>query len=788
MKMLTNQKMQEAIPEKLPVVPTMDVVVFPHMIVPLLVLDEKIISGINQSLRESKMVLLLAAKNQVDSQGAIGTGDLYKVGTLASIMRLIKIPEGGVKILVQGICKVKVNEIIAQDEMLHALIESFELEKSDKNEIAAQVQNIKTTAEKMAASGYTFSPDFHIILSKMHDPEKIADFILSHLNLNVEHAQALLETKSQHDFLELLYNQLQQEIEIAEIQERIKGHARESMNKSQKEFYLREQLKAIKMELGDDDGEEIDELYKKLEALKVNEEIKSEVKRQISRLERTAPESLEATVTRNYLEWVFALPWNTETVDNLDIGHAQSVLDEDHYGLKEIKDRILDFISIKNLKKDGYAPILCFVGPPGTGKTSLGKSIARSLGRTYARISLGGVKDEAEIRGHRRTYVGAMPGRFLQAVRKAGSLNPLIVIDELDKIGSDFRGDPSAAMLEVLDPQQNQTFYDNYLGLPFDLSKIMFVATANSLDTISDPLRDRMEVIELSGYTIEEKVNIARQHLVSKAIEETGLLGHNIALPNDVISDIIANYTRESGVRQLERVIKKLCSKAARSFVEKHSIPEFSPATIESHLGPRRFLDDETDKKSRVGITNGLAWTRYGGEVLQIEAMLMPGKGKFTLTGQLGDVMKESAQAALSYARAHATEFGIGQDMFNRFDLHIHIPAGATPKDGPSAGITMLTAILSALTNKPVNAQYAMTGELNLRGEVMPIGGVKEKILAAKRNKMSHVILPFKNKNDVMGIEDIMTDIDVIWVNHADDVINLVLLPDESGKVMQKRR
>ncbi len=788
MKMLTNHKMQEAIPEKLPVVPTMDVVVFPHMIVPLLVLDEKIISGINQSLRESKMILLLAAKNQVDSQGAIGTGDLYKVGTLASIMRLIKIPEGGVKILVQGICKVRVNDILAQDDMLQAVVESFELEKSDKNEIAAQVQNIKNTAEKMAASGHTFSPDFHIILSKMHDPEKIADFILSHLNMNVEHAQALLETKSQHEFLEMLYNQLCHEIEIAEIQERIKGHARESMNKSQKEFYLREQLKAIKTELGDDDGEEIDEFYKKLEALQVNDEIKSEVKRQIHRLERTAPESLEATVTRNYLEWVFALPWNHETVDNLDITHAQEVLDTDHYGLKEIKDRILDFISIKNLKSDGYAPILCFVGPPGTGKTSLGKSIAKSLGRTYSRISLGGVKDEAEIRGHRRTYVGAMPGRFIQAIRKAGSLNPLVVIDELDKIGSDFRGDPSAAMLEVLDPQQNKTFYDNYLGLPFDLSKIMFVATANSLDTISDPLRDRMEVIELSGYTMEEKVNIAKKHLISKAIEETGLAGQNIAIPDSLVSDIVTNYTRESGVRQLERVIKKLCSKAARSYVEKHTIPEFSCATIETHLGPRRFLDEEADKKNRVGITNGLAWTRYGGEVLQIEAVLMPGKGKLTLTGQLGDVMKESAQAALSYARAHATEFGIGQDMFNRFDLHIHIPAGATPKDGPSAGITMLTAILSAYTNRPVNAHYAMTGELNLRGEVMPIGGVKEKILAAKRNKMSHVILPHKNKNDIMGLEDIVSDIDVIWVNHADDVIQRVLLSDEPSRPGKKQR
>ena len=514
----------------------------------------------------------------------------------------------------------------------------------------------------------------------------------------------------------------------------------------------------------------------------VSDEIKTEIMRQINRLERTAPDSLEATVTRNYLELIFALPWGKKTEDNLDIQHAKKVLDEDHYGLKDIKDRILDFISIRNLKKDGYAPILCFVGPPGTGKTSLGKSIARSLGRKYGRLSLGGVKDEAEIRGHRRTYVGAMPGRFIQAIRKAGSTNPLLIIDELDKIGADFRGDPSAAMLEVFDPQQNGTFYDNYLGVPFDLSEVMFIATANTIDTISEPLRDRMEIIELSGYTPEEKINIAKQHLTAKAIADTGLENRGIQITDEVIQEIILNYTRESGVRQLERIIRKLCSKAARALVEKGTLPTFTPENLDQCLGPRKFLEDDLGVEDQIGISNGLAWTTYGGEVLKIEAVLMPGKGKLTLTGQLGDVMKESAQAAVSYARAHAKEFGINNKLFNTTDLHIHIPSGAIPKDGPSAGITLLTSILSAYTNRPIHADYAMTGELNLRGEVMPIGGLKEKVLAAKRNGVAHVIAPGKNKNDLIGMEEITKGIDIIWVSHVNEVLERVLEPIQKGK------
>ena len=775
MKTVANQARKEALPEVLPVIPTMDVVVFPNMIVPLLVVDERIIHGVNRSLEDSKMVFLLAAKNQLDGNGAIGTQDLHQVGTIASVMRMIQLPEGGIKILVQGIAKARVKELTTDDDTFSAHLERIELTEGDPTEVAAQVKNIKTLTEQMAASGYTFSPDFHMILSKMTYPAKVADFILSHLTMPVDCAQKLLEAETDKQLLDGIYEFLYKEIEVAEMQEKIRNNARDSMNKSQKEYYLREQIRAIKKELGEDDAEDVDEMRQKLEKLQASDETKAEVRRQINRLEQTAPDSLEATVIRNYLEWVFALPWGVNTVDNLDLEHAQQVLDEDHYGLKKIKDRILDFISIRNLNQDGYTPILCLVGPPGTGKTSLGMSIARSLGRNYIRLSLGGVKDEAEIRGHRRTYVGAMPGRFIQAIRKAGSSNPLIIIDELDKIGSDFRGDPSAAMLEVLDPQQNNTFYDNYLGVPFDLSKCMFIATANSLETISGPLLDRMEVIDLSGYTMDEKVNIAKRYLVPKAIKDAGLADQSVAFSDELIKSLVMDYSRESGVRQLERLTKIICSKIARTLVAEKKLLTITPENIEHYLGPRKFMDDFETQADQVGISNGLAWTSFGGEVMKIEAVFMPGKGRLILTGHLGDVMKESAQAALSYARAHAKEFGFDPRNLDTHDLHIHVPAGAVPKDGPSGGIALLTAILSSITQRPVNADYAMTGEINLRGDVMPIGGVKEKILAAKRNKIAHVILPQRNKNDLVDLPEVTDGIDVIFVRDAHEVVEKVL-------------
>lgn len=765
--------------ETLPIIPTMDVVVFPHMIVPLLVLDERIINGINQALDGSKRIMLLAAKKKIDDyQSAIGTKDLYQIGTICSIMRLIKIPEGGVKILVQGIVKAQVKDITTENDILMVEVDHLPAPAEQAEDLAQHIKIIKEQAERIHASNHAFSPDFHVILSKMHDPNKIADFILSHLNLNVQEAQALLETPTQAQFLEGIFMHLNKEVEVAETQERIRSKARESMNKAQKEFYLREQLKAIKQELGDDEAEELEAMRLKVQELDLPEEVLTEINRQLNRLEKTSPDSVEATVTRNYLETVLGLPWNIETKDNLSIENARQILDEDHYGLKQIKERILDYISIRNLKEDGYAPILCFSGAPGIGKTSLGKSIARALGRAYVRISLGGVKDEAEIRGHRRTYVGSMPGRFIQAIKKAGSKNPVIIIDELDKIGADFRGDPSAAMLEVLDPQQNKTFYDNYLGVPFDISKVIFIATANNIDMISEPLRDRMEIINLSGYTLEEKVEIAKRHLVRRALAETGLEGKGIEFSDEVLRELALNYTREAGVRNLERVIKKLCSKAARALVEERRSLVFMPENLEQHLGPKKIIDYDHSNGNEIGICNGLAWTPFGGEMIKIEAVLMPGKGKVILTGQLGDVMKESAQAALSYARAHAPEFGIDEKRFTEYDLHIHIPAGAVPKDGPSGGITLLSAILSVMTERPINAHYAMTGEINLRGKVMPIGGVKEKILAAKRNHIKTVILPMQNKNDLSSSdEDITKGIDILWVEHADEVIDKILMP-----------
>jgi ATP-dependent Lon protease len=774
-----NKALKEAIPGVLPVIPTIDVVVFPHMIVPLLVLDERIIKGINEAVeKESKMVLLVASdKPQPSSCSSIGMDDLYAVGTIATIMRVIKMPEGGIKILVQGNCRARILAINEENELFTGKIEPFMLaELADDANLVALIKNIKSLSESLVNGGHVLSQDFHSIVSKMQDPDKVADFILSHITLQVGEAQELLEKNTYEEFLDGLYTHLIREIEVSETQERIKNRARDSMTKSQKEFYLREQLKAIKKELGEDDGDDLETFRKKLDQLTVDQEVRAEVTRQINRLEKTAPDSMEASVIRSYLEWVLALPWNSSTQDNLSIAHAKEILDAEHYGLKEIKERILDFISIRTLKSDGYAPILCFVGPPGTGKTSLGASIAKALGRNHFRVSLGGVKDEAEIRGHRRTYVGALPGRFIQGMRKAASLNPVIIIDELDKIGSDFRGDPSAAMLEVLDPQQNKTFYDNYLGVPFDLSKVIFVATANSLDTLSEPLRDRMEIIHLSGYTFEEKLHIARTHLLQKALKETGIDNLEMNLSDEVLSALIIDYTREAGVRELDRIIRKLCSKIARVFVEEHQIAVITIDTLEHFIGPRRFLQDDCAQESLIGICNGLAWTSHGGEVIRVEAVLMVGKGELQLTGQLGSVMKESAQAALSYARAHAHDFGIDPAIFAQHDLHIHVPAGSVPKDGPSAGITLLSAIVSAFTQRPLDRDYAMTGEINLQGSVMPIGGVKEKILAAKRNRLSHVILPQKNKNDIIGLEDIVKDINLIWVDNAHDVINRVLM------------
>ncbi len=767
------------IPKILPVIPTMDVVVFPNMVVPLLIMDEKIAKGVEQAMDTHKKVLLLAAKEQPENyQGPIGTEDLYSTGTVANIMRVMNLPDGGIKVLTQGIAKAKVEEILQDQDVLRVNItpETFIVAPKDNGEIDKQMKIIMANVERISSAGKDFGPDFYVILSQIQEPERFADFILSHLNLKVSQAQDLLEKNNILDVLKDLNEYINEELELSAVQDKIQNETRDSINKSQKEYYLREQLRAIQKELGEEDESDIASLRKKADELPLTTEAKEEMIRQLRRLEKTAPDSMEATVLRNHIEWVLALPWGSETKDNTDISHAIKVLDEDHYGLKEIKDRILDFLSIRHLKQDSHTPILCFSGPPGVGKTSLGKSIANCLGRKFFRLSLGGVHDESEIRGHRRTYVGALPGRFVQALRSSESMNPLIMIDEIDKIGSSQRGDPSSALLEVLDPEQNDSFYDNYLGIHLDLSKTLFITTANDLSSIPGPLRDRMEIIQLPGYLIEEKVEIAKRHLIDKSIKNSGLENKGFEIADEVFGEMIESYTREAGVRELERFIGKLCSKYARNLVEKKENLKFTKENLRNFLGPRRSAHDENIKGNKIGVTNGLAWTPYGGEVMQVEAVLMPGSGKLILTGQLGDVMKESAQAALTYIKSHANKFGVESKMFNEHDLHIHLPAGAIPKDGPSAGVTLLSSILSVFTDRPINGSFAMTGEVNLQGVVMPIGGLKEKILAAKRRGLTNIILPKSNQEDLLNDEYVMDGIKVHWVENVAEVLDFVLL------------
>ncbi len=764
------------VPSQLAVIPTMDVVVFPHMVVPLLVLDEQIIKGIENALEGSKKVLLLATKEQPEGAvGPIGIEDLYNVGTVGSIMRVMRLPEGGIKLLVQGIVRALVEDISSENNILTVSLKPMPFESEESEKIESKIKQLNQLIDTMSSSGKIFGPDSQVILSQIKDPEKIADFILSHLSLTVSQAQGLLEKKLISDLLDGIYKELDTEIEISKVQETVISSARDSINKSQREYYLREQLKAIRKELGEDNDSEVDDLQKKLEIAKLSPEAELEAKKQLKRLEKIPSDSMENTVIRNYLDWVLNLPWGVYTDDNLDIANAKQTLDNDHFGLQDVKERILDYLSVRSLKNDCHTPILCFTGPPGVGKTSLGQSIAKSMGRKFFRISLGGVHDESEIRGHRRTYVGAMPGRFIQAIRKAGTNNPLIMIDEIDKIGRDQRGDPAAALLEVLDTEQNKNFYDNYLGIGFDLSKVLFIATANNLNTIPEPLRDRMEIINISGYTHDEKLEIAKKHLVNKSLKNFGLDAKKVKIPAKVLDIVVNKYTREAGVRQLERLIQKLCAKYARSLVEEKKEVSFTPENITNYLGTFPVPSYANFHKDRIGVTNGLAWTPYGGEVLQVEAMLMPGTGKLILTGQLGDVMKESAQAALSYARANSNKFDIPKELFTNFDLHIHLPAGAIPKDGPSAGITLLSSILSALTKRPVNCQFAMTGELNLQGEVLPIGGLKEKILAAKQEGLANIIVPRLNEQDLESIGDIKKGINIFLVDNVSEVMDKVL-------------
>jgi ATP-dependent Lon protease len=774
------------IPDTLPVLPVRDIVVFPYMILPLFVGREMSIKSIDQALSTNRMVMLVTQRD-LNMENPTQE-DLYSIGTVGIIMRMLKLPDGRVKILVQGVSKARVLGFTQTEPFYTATIEKITDQKVEEMTIETEaiMRTVKEQLDKAVSLGKTILPDIMVVVENLEDPGRLADLVASNLGLKTEQAQEILEIIEPVQRLKKVSDILSREIELLIVQQKIQTEARGEIDKTQREYFLREQLKAIQKELGeiDERGEEVNELRKKIEEAKMPEKVLKEAEKQLKRLGKMHPDSAEAATVRTYLEWMVEIPWSRFTKDKLDIKAAEKVLNKDHYDLEKVKERILEYLSVRKLKEKMKGPILCFIGPPGVGKTSLGKSIARSLGREFVRMSLGGVRDEAEIRGHRRTYVGALPGRIIQGMKQAGTNNPVFMLDEVDKIGMDFRGDPSSALLEVLDPEQNNAFVDHYLGVPFDLSNVMFITTGNLADTIPGPLRDRMEVIYLSGYTAEEKLGIAKNFLVPKQLEEHGITKKILKMTDATLLLVISQYTREAGVRNLEREIANLCRKVAKRIAEggqKNFV--ITPRNLHRFLGVPKYLPEEEMERDEVGVSTGLAWTEAGGDIIYVEATTMKGKGGLTLTGQLGDVMKESAQAALSYIRSRAKGLGINDDLFSRTDMHIHVPAGAIPKDGPSAGITMATAIASALTGKPVNKSVAMTGEVTLRGRVLPIGGLKEKTLAAKRMGINRVILPSRNKKDIEDIPKyIKKDMEFILVDTMDDVLKVALKTDRRAK------
>ncbi len=782
----TDRDTDLPIPDILPVLPLKDVVVFPYIILPLSVSREKSINAVDAALAEQRIIMLVAQRDgQNDSPRP---DELYSVGTVAAIMRMLKLPDGRIRLLVQGLSRARLDSVLAEEPYFKAKITRLEESASPEElppEHEALLRSVKQNLEKSVSLGKNISPEVMVIAGNLDDPARLADLAASNLDLKLEDAQKILESTDAIERLRFVNDSLAKEITVLTMQQEISTQARGEMDKSQREYYLRQQLRAIQQELGE--GEEISEeldAYRKIIAdKKIPPEAATEIEKQIKRLERSHPDSAETAIIRTYLDWMTGLPWSVTSEDSKDIERARRILDEDHYDIEKVKERILEFLAVHALKQSLKGPILCFVGPPGVGKTSLGRSIARALDRKFVRLSLGGVRDEAEIRGHRRTYVGAMPGRVIQGIHQAGTSNPVFMLDEIDKIGADYRGDPSAALLEVLDPEQNFSFRDHYLSVPYDLSKVLFIATANVLDPIQPAFLDRMEVIRLSGYTAEEKKAIARRHLIPKQMEENGVTDANIEFTDSGIEKVIEAYTREAGLRNLEREIGALCRKVAVSVAKgKQRRYRVSAASVEKMLGPVKHFRDEQLKKDEVGVATGLAWTSVGGDILFVEALAVRGKGGLRLTGQLGDVMKESAQAAMSYARAHGAELNIPQDYFETHDVHVHVPEGAIPKDGPSAGITIATAMISAFTGRKARRDVAMTGEITLRGEVLPIGGVKEKVLAARAAKITTIVLPKMNKRDVAQISPrILHGLTFRYVESMNEVLAIALLPAETG-------
>lgn len=785
MEVLTDQQQNEKkhmeIPDQLPLLPVRDLVVFPYMIVPLFVGRKSSINALNKALAGKDRLMVLTAQKESATEHP-RTEDLFTMGTFVSILRVLKLPDGRVKILVQGLGRAQIASFTQMRPFFKVKIRPIQdyadsKERSLRKE--ALMRNIREQLGKIVSLGRLISPDILVVAENLDSSGRLADLVVSNLGLSIEDAQQILEILNPDERLKRVAELLNKEYELLQMQYKIQTEAKEEMTKTQKEYFLREQMKAIKKELGeiDEKAEEIKELKAQLRKARLPEYAEKEAEKQLRRIIKMHPEAAEASMLRTYLEWLSELPWAKKTKDNLDIKAASRILDEDHYNLEKVKGRILEYLSVHLLKENLKGPILCFVGPPGVGKTSLGKSIARAMRRKFTRISLGGVRDEAEIRGHRRTYIGALPGRIIQGIRQAGTNNPVFMLDEVDKIGTDFRGDPAAALLEVLDPEQNYSFSDHYLGMPFDLSNVMFITTANITDPIPSALRDRMEVINLSGYTEEEKLIIARRCILPKLIKDHGISQRNLEISDQALTKTIKEYTREAGLRNMERELARICRKIARKVAERERrCFRVHSGNLHTYLGPPKYLPEQEQETDEIGVSTGLAWTLSGGEIIYIESSVVHGKGKLILTGQLGEVMKESAQAALSYVRSRSELFRIPENLFSTSDLHIHVPAGGIPKDGPSAGITMATSLASAVIKCPVRRDVAMTGEITLRGRVLPIGGIKEKVLAAKRAGIKEVILPALNKKDLTELpKEVKHQMRFIFVKEMDEVLRIAL-------------
>jgi ATP-dependent Lon protease len=773
---------------RVPLLPLRDIIVFPHMVVPLFVGRQRSIKALEEATQKQSLIFLSSQKDAKTNEPA--EDDIYKIGTLGSVVQMLKLPDGTVKVLIEGKKRAKVARFVANPDYFLVEVEEAPEIVERNTEIEALVREVHTTFENYVKLKKKIPPEMVMSVSSIDDPGRLGDTIVAHLGIKLDDRQNLLETFNAAERLEKVLGHMRAEIEILEVERRIRSRVKKQMERSQKEYYLNEQMRAIQKELGEKDEfkNEIQEIEEKLKQKKLSVEAKDKVDKELKKLKMMSPMSAEATVVRNYIDWIISLPWNEFTDDKLDINEAERILEEDHYGLEKVKERILEYLAVQSLVGKIKGPILCLVGPPGVGKTSLGRSIARSTGRKFIRVSLGGVRDEAEVRGHRRTYIGAMPGKIIQSMKKAGSSNPVFLMDEIDKMSTDFRGDPSSALLEVLDPEQNTTFNDHYLDLDFDLSKVMFITTANSLDRIPRPLQDRMEIIRIAGYTELEKLSIAKKYLLEKQKEANGLTPENLAFTDNALLGVIRHYTKEAGVRNLEREIASICRKVAVEVVRKDRNSHIQVGTkgLHKYLGPIKFRYGKVDTEVKIGVTTGLAWTEMGGELLATEVTVMPGKGQLIITGKLGDVMQESARAAMSYVRSRAAELGLEKDFYQKLDIHIHVPEGAIPKDGPSAGITMATSLVSALMKIPVHNDLAMTGEITLRGSVLPIGGLKEKVLAAHRAGIKKVLIPADNEKDIEEIPAaVLKTVELELVSHVDEVLKKALILDDPNSLFR---